>query len=83
MNNNRNPSSAYLYAILTDNEASKWSQWYLNGERFRAGNNRKSVTSWLLTVTPSLEGFRLFNTFGILGTIYSRKRYIHFLFDPE
>jgi hypothetical protein len=23
MNNNRNPSSAYLYAILTDNEASK------------------------------------------------------------
>jgi hypothetical protein len=36
----------------TYNEASKWSQWYLNGERFRAGNNRKFVTSRLLTVTP-------------------------------
>jgi hypothetical protein len=54
--NNRNPSSAYHYAILSYNEASKWSQWYLNGERFRAGNNRKSVTSRLLTVTPTLWG---------------------------
>jgi hypothetical protein len=27
--------------------------------------------------------FRLFNPLGILGTIYSRKRSIHFLFDPE
>jgi hypothetical protein len=50
--------SQHHYAILTYNEASKWSQWYLNGEWFRAGNNRKSVTSRLLTVTPYSQCLR-------------------------
>jgi hypothetical protein len=34
------------------NKTFPFSTGYLNEERFRASNNRKSVTSRLLTVTP-------------------------------